>query len=93
MEEYMLPCFNKKLFGFDCPGCGAQRSMYLLSQGEFVSAFKMFPAVYTTVLLFAIIGLHFVDRSRNYHKAMIFMAVLNAAITVIAYIYKIVTNF
>ena len=30
IEEYMLPCLNKKLFGFECLGCGLQRSIVLL---------------------------------------------------------------
>ena len=46
MEEYMLPCMHKKLWGIDCIGCGTQRAAYMVTQGEFVSAFKMFPAIY-----------------------------------------------
>ena len=54
MEEFMLPCLNKQLFGIDCLGCGAQRALVLVFQGEFTAAFKMFPAIYTilTLLLF-----------------------------------------
>ncbi len=35
----------------DCPGCGMQRSVLLLFDGEFVAAFKMFPAIYPLLLL------------------------------------------
>jgi hypothetical protein len=51
LEDYMLPCFNKKLFGVECPGCGAQRSVSLLFQGEFVEAFHMYPATFTIIPL------------------------------------------
>ena len=88
MEEYMLPCMNKKLFGVECMGCGTQRAAYMVSQGNFVDAFKMFPAIYTTILLFTFIFLHFVDKKRKYHKIIIFLAILNAVIMVFAYIYK-----
>ncbi|SHI90115.1 DUF2752 domain-containing protein [Flavobacterium terrae] len=91
-EDYMLPCMNKSLFGVDCMGCGTQRALILLSKGEFKEAFYMFPAIYTTVLLFLFLGLHFIDKSRNYHKLIITMAILNAVIMVISYIYK-QTNF
>ena len=47
LEEYMLPCLNKKLFGVDCLGCGIQRALSLLIHGEFIAAFKMYPAIYT----------------------------------------------
>jgi hypothetical protein len=49
----MLPCLNKKLFGVECPGCGMQRSVQLLFQGDFVEAFKMYPAIYPIILLLA----------------------------------------
>lgn len=51
LEDYMLPCLNKKLFGVECPGCGIQRSVQLLLQGEFMEAFKMYPAIYPLMLL------------------------------------------
>ena len=88
----MMPCLSKSLFGIDCFGCGTQRALVLLLQGDLCAAFKMFPAIYTTILLFGIIGLHFIDKSRNYHKLIIGVAIINAVIMVIAYIYKM-SNF
>ena len=92
LEDFMIPCMSKKLFGFDCPGCGMQRATVLLLEGEFTAAFHMFPAIYTTVTLFTLIGLHFVDKSRNYTKLIIPFAIINAAIMLIAYFYKL-TNY
>ena len=88
MDEYMIPCMNKKIFGVECPGCGTQRSIALLLDGEFIAAFFMFPAIYTTILLFGFIALHFIDRSHKYHKIIVGLAIVNAVITIIAYIYK-----
>ena len=48
----MLPCMSKKLFGVECLGCGTQRALILLLKGEFVEAFKMYPPIYTLVILF-----------------------------------------
>lgn len=92
VEDYMLPCMNKSLFGIDCLGCGTQRALLLVLKGEFVQAFYTFPAIYTTILFFVIIGLHFLDKARNYHKIIIFLAILNAIIMIISYFYK-QTNF
>jgi len=89
LENFMLPCFSKQLFGIDCPGCGAQRAALLVSKGEFASAFHMFPAIYTTLAFFLFLGLHLLDRSRNYSKFVIGMAVTNAIIMIVSYIYKI----
>ncbi|TAI49348.1 DUF2752 domain-containing protein [Flagellimonas allohymeniacidonis] len=52
----MLPCLNKQLFGLDCPGCGLQRSLYFLLHGEFMAAFKMYPAIYPMILLLFFLG-------------------------------------
>ena len=60
-ESYMLPCVSKRLMGFDCPGCGLQRSVSLLFEGDFIGAFHMYPAIYAIILLFGFLGLnHFV---------------------------------
>lgn len=89
MEEYMLPCINKSFFGIDCFGCGTQRAFVLLMKGEFVAAFDMFPAIYTSLLFFVFLGLHLVDKSRSYHKIVILLAIINAVIMVTSYFYKL----
>ena len=84
----MIPCVNKKIFGVECLGCGTQRALVLLFRGEFTAAFEMFPAIFTTIIFFIIIGLHFIDKTRNYHKLIIGLAIINAIIMIISYIYK-----
>lgn len=88
MEEYMLPCFSKSLFGVECLGCGTQRALLLVFQGEFVAAFKMYPAIYTFILFFAFLSLHLIDKTRNYTKIVISLAILNALIMIISYSFK-----
>ncbi|MBF04782.1 MAG: hypothetical protein CMP76_15985 [Flavobacterium sp.] len=88
MEEYMLPCLSKTLFGVECLGCGTQRALVLLFQGDFIGAFKMYPAIYTTLLFFMFLLIHLIDKSRNYSKIVITLAIMNAFIMVIAYYYK-----
>ena len=89
MEDYMLPCVNKKLFGVECMGCGTQRSINLLFNGDFIGAFKIFPPIYTLILFFIILFLHFIDKSRNYNKAIIYLVIINGIIMLTNYIYKI----
>ena len=59
MEDFMLPCLNKKFFGVECLGCGLQRSISLLIQGEFTAAFVMYPAVYPLLSLLIFVGVNF----------------------------------
>lgn len=64
VEDYMLPCLTKKFLGFDCPGCGLQRSVALLLHGDLVASFEMYPALYPMLLLFFFIGLKHVINVR-----------------------------
>ena len=84
----MIPCINKKLFGVECLGCGTQRALLLIFKGDFSGAFHLFPAIYTTILFFGILSLHFIDKTRNYHKIIIGLAISNAVIMIVSYIYK-----
>ncbi len=92
MEEYMVPCMNKSIFGIDCMGCGTQRSLNLLLHGEFIEAFKMFPAIYTLLLFGITISLHLLDKKRNYLKPIAILAITNGIIMTANYFYKILIN-
>lgn len=45
LEAHQLSCWVKKLTGVDCPGCGMQRSFWLLLQGEWRASFETWPAL------------------------------------------------
>ena len=65
-----------------------QRSFLLLAKGEFAAAFSMYPAIYTTLLLALFIGLHFLDRSRNYIRILWILAILNTVVVLASYAFK-----
>ncbi|WP_371873560.1 DUF2752 domain-containing protein [Seonamhaeicola sp. ML3] len=84
----MLPCLNKKLFGFECFGCGLQRSVVLIFRGEFVEAFHMYPAIYTLIILFILIGINFFKLYKISTKLITAIALLNAVIIICSFIVK-----
>ena len=88
MEDYLLPCMFKSLFGIDCIGCGIQRALVLLSQGNFKAAFTIFPAIYTTLLFGISLLLHLFEKKHSYHKIVILFAIINALVMIISYVYK-----
>jgi hypothetical protein len=92
LEKYMIPCMNKKIFGIDCLSCGMQRALVLILKGDFVAAFSLFPAIYTTLLFFVFVTLNFLDKKRNYHKFIISLAIINAIVMIVAYFYKILNT-
>lgn len=79
------------MFGIDCLGCGIQRSFSLVLKGEFIEAFKMYPAIYTLLILAAIILLNFKFRFKNGRKIILTLVILNAIIIVTSYIIKMNT--
>jgi hypothetical protein len=89
-EEYMIPCMSKTILGIECAGCGSQRAFWLLVEGDFYGAFKMYPPIYTLLLLMLILAFHFIDKSRNYKKALLFTAIANGIIILINYIYNLI---
>lgn len=87
----MLPCLNKSLTGLECPGCGMQRAIVLLFQGEFKSAFFMYPAIYTLGLLFFCILIFKIISIKKSNQILISLVYLNAGIILISYLIKIPT--
>ncbi|WP_281235506.1 DUF2752 domain-containing protein [Flavobacterium gelatinilyticum] len=84
----MIPCLFKKLFEIECLGCGFQRSLFLLFQGEFSAAFKMYPAIFTSLLFLIFCALHFLDKAGNYQKIIWKMATINIVFMIGGYYYK-----
>lgn len=87
-EDFMLPCLNKKLFGFDCMGCGMQRSALLVFKGEFTAAFYMYPAIYTLLLFFAFVIASSFISIKNSNKIIALLAIINVLVIVINFILK-----
>jgi len=88
IEDYMLPCLNKKFFGFECLGCGLQRSIVLLLKGQFVESFLMYPGLYTLIALFGFIILNSFKNFKNGNKIISILALLNVVVIIGSYILK-----
>lgn len=84
----MLPCLNKKFLGIECMGCGLQRSFSLLIQGEFVAAFKMYPAIYPLVLLFIIVGINTFKPFKYSYKIIVTLGITSATVILASFILK-----
>jgi hypothetical protein len=89
LKEYMLPCLSKTFFGIECLGCGFQRSFLLLINGNFIDAFKMYPAVYTLLGLFIFILINFKAKFKHSKKIISRLAYLNLSIMIVSYLIKI----
>ena len=73
-DKYMLPCISKQLFGIDCPGCGFQRSIALLLQGDFEASFLMYPGLMPMFALFGFLALNRFVSFRRANTIIILLA-------------------
>jgi len=87
-EQYMLPCLNKKLLGFECMGCGFQRSIMFLFKGEFIAAFKMYPAIFTLIPLAIIIIISLFYKFKYINKIINGLAIASVLIIIISFTVK-----
>ena len=90
IEEYMLPCLSKQFLGFDCPGCGLQRSVVFLLQGDFMAAFNMYPAIYAILLLFGFLLVDRLIRVRHSSKITVFLMLSSLVLILGNYILKFI---
>ncbi|WP_299530744.1 DUF2752 domain-containing protein [Ulvibacterium sp.] len=89
-EDYMLPCFSKQILGVDCPGCGLQRSVALLFQGDFIAAFQMYPAIYTIIPLLGLLLADTFFKIRYINKWVIALMILSVGLILGNYILKFI---
>ena len=89
LEDYMLPCLNKKLFGMECMGCGFQRSVALLLHGDFIAAFKMYPAIYPLFALLIYVLLNLKFKFNNAQKIIRLLAIIAIILIVSNFILKL----
>ncbi|EAQ41224.1 MULTISPECIES: DUF2752 domain-containing protein [unclassified Polaribacter] len=89
LESYMLPCFSKTFLDIECLGCGLQRSFLLFLNGNFFDAFKMYPAIFTLILLISFAIFNFFKKIKNANKIIGRLAYINLTIIIINYLIKI----
>ena len=61
----MLECSWKSHFGVDCFGCGFQRSLFLLLEGNIWKSIVLFPATIPILIVFIYAGIHLIFKYKN----------------------------
>jgi hypothetical protein len=89
LQNHLIPCPFKYVTGIDCPGCGFQRSVVALVQGNLYKSLMLYPATIPLILFFiyGIADKFFkVDTSKNIIKKSAFMLI--GSIILISYCFK-----
>ena len=90
LQDYMMPCYTKQVLGFDCPGCGLQRSLAMLINGNISGAFEMYPAIFTLVPLALVLILNTFFKSKYYSPLIMALSISSVALILINYIFKLI---
>jgi len=61
----MLPCGFKQLTGHHCPGCGFQRSVASLAEGDLTTSFEFYPPLVLIFTLFFLLIMHLIFNFKN----------------------------
>lgn len=92
-KSNMLVCPSKKYLGIECLGCGFQRSLILLFEGNFIESLKIYPATLPVLLTSFYTALHlifnFKTGARNIKIGYIFTITLMTCF----FIYKQILFF
>jgi hypothetical protein len=89
LENLMLPCLFKSIFHIDCPGCGLQRSILLLFQGNLAASFRMYWSTIPILGMFVFLLLQLKFRFNKGTSILMWMYCGNAFLIICNYIYKL----
>lgn len=89
LQNHLIPCPFKYFTGIDCPGCGFQRSVVALIQGNLYKSIALYPATIPLILLpiYLVADSYLkLDRSNGVLKKALFMCV--GGLILISYCFK-----
>ena len=84
----MLPCGFKKLTGHDCPGCGFQRSVASLAEGNLSTSFEFYPPLALIFILFFLLIMHLIFNFKNGAELLKWTFIITTLSILVNYILK-----
>lgn len=76
----------------DCMGCGIQRAISLIFQGNFAEALHMYPAIYTLAILLGLVTINTFKNYKLINKLIIPLGIINLILIVGNFIFKTFLN-
>lgn len=91
LREHLLTCPSKRFFHLDCPGCGLQRSIIALLEGDIEKSIQLYPATIPILFCFLFMVLHIKFDFKKGAFIIKGLFILSISIIIIFYLYKIFT--
>lgn len=93
LQGNMQSCFYKKHFGVECPGCGSQRAILKLLEGDVLGSLKMYPPLFLVLLLLSVFALHIIFKFKHGGKVLKYLAIITGIVMFLNYLYKILVIY
>jgi hypothetical protein len=92
LESHQGTCSFQEHAGIDCPGCGLQRSILALLEGDLVESILLFPALLPLLAMFIFLGIHLVFKLKHGALILKIFYIGNISIIVLNYIHKLIIH-
>lgn len=92
LEQHSRPCFYKKNFGFECPGCGFQRALIELMQGNIWASIKLYPALLPLIFMFLVLLFHMKFRLKHGALIIKYLFIFSVVLIIGNFIFKLILN-
>jgi hypothetical protein len=89
LKETALPCQVKSTTGVSCPGCGFQRSVIALLEGDLWTSIQHYPALIPLILTFFLALLTAIYNKPKMHQWLLRLTILDAALLIGAWLSKL----
>lgn len=89
LQKLLLPCPLKAVTGIDCPGCGFQRSLVALFQGNWTESYHLYPPTVPLLVVFSYAIFKWIFGFDKQDTAMKIIAVLCGWFVLVVYVLKL----
>ncbi|NLA24963.1 MAG: DUF2752 domain-containing protein [Bacteroidales bacterium] len=89
LRHNLLPCPLKQLTGIDCPGCGMQRAIVELFDGNILLSLKYYPALIPIIFMLVFLFAHLRFDFKNGTIILKILFLLNGLLILTNYIVKL----
>ncbi len=73
----------------DCPGCGIQRSISFLLEGDLIASFIMYPGLFPVAGLFAFLAADLIIKIKYAEKIKLWLTFFSLGTIMISYLIKL----
>ncbi|WP_293311412.1 DUF2752 domain-containing protein [Pedobacter sp. UBA5917] len=88
LQNHLIACPFKTLTGIDCPGCGFQRSLIALMQGDLSKSWSLYPPTIPLLFLFISAGLLYRLKIKQHSLIFKILVIAVGNFVMLSYIHK-----